>query len=286
MVGIRIAIQRGGRVMDDRTRRIIAKIKALQAKRVDAGATEDEAASAAELAAKLMAQYQIDAAAIGAASYDRFLLPIKGIGLHASKSHPCVYVSPGVQHITGCAIFLSKQGLYVVGDDVGRSMAHYLFDMVRNVIDAAWRRERTRRKVECAARWLKATGNKMPERLGSEIQDMLREVGAAFDGVARRSFGMGMASRICDRMQKMPPARGVPQEAVARIMSDKTEKESGSAKTHRGKYDLGAMHAGARAGADVPISMGVDTAMHEMLRIGGPDPDYQRMSTSTQEPRQ
>lgn len=134
-------------------RKIIAKIKALHAKTVHAGATEAEAVSAAEVAQKLMDEYRIDADSIAAAAYDRNILRLKGVNLNASKSHPFVFVGPGVQHLTGCRIYLSASGMIVVGDDVGRAMAEYLFDMCRNVMDAAWGRERESRYRRAEQAW-------------------------------------------------------------------------------------------------------------------------------------
>ncbi|NOU05312.1 MAG: DUF2786 domain-containing protein [Hyphomicrobiaceae bacterium] len=252
--------------MNEHTRRIIAKIKALQSKRVDAGATEAEAAAAAELAAKLMAQYQIDAAAMGAANYDRFLLPIKGVGLNTHQSHPCIYAGLGVNHITGCGVFTSTLGIYVVGDDVGRTLAHYLFDMVRNVIDASWKRERARRVAAARTIWEKAIGGEMPSRLDKEFQVVLRGGGLAFDRVASRSFGMGMAGRINTRMLTMTPARAAPAEVVQQIMSDKTHKAE-TKKKPKLVLDHFAIRAGQVAGNDVAISMAIDPCTGKPLLL-------------------
>lgn len=237
--------------------RILHKIRALRAKRVDAGATEAEATAAAELAAKLMAQYQLDEEAVAAAVYDRDLLPIKGIGLHVNKSHPCAYVSRGVAHLSGCEIYFSTRGLYVIGDDVGRELAHYLFDMVRNVIDAAWHTESDRRRMDCAGYWLKAHGDPMPKAIPLSAHKLLRPYGLAFDRIARRSFGIGLAERVAQRMLDLPPARKIPPEAAARIMADKKVAETSKRKS-KSTFDLLSMRAGATVGDEMPICLGVD----------------------------
>lgn len=241
---------------DHKAQRLIRKIRALRAKKVEAGATEGEAAAAAELAAKLMAEHRIDEADVAAADYDRSYIAVKGVGLHINKSHPMVYAAPGVSHLTGCEIYTRKGGFYVVGDDVGREMAHYLFDMIRNCIDAAWAIERASRRAVCADYWRRAFYQPMPAKIDSAMSDMFRECGAAFDRVAQRSFGLGMATRISDRMEAMQPARRVPDEVATRIMSDKDAKKPSKSSA---RHDSSAIGAGLTAGKSVPISMGVNS---------------------------
>lgn len=241
---------------DHKAQRLIRKIRALRAKTLAAGATEGEAASAAELAAKLMADHRIDEADVSAAAYDRSYIAVRGVGLHVNKSHPMVYASPGVSHLTGCEIYTRAGGFYVVGDDVGREMAHYLFDMVRNVIDSAWAIERARRREVSACIWQRAFHQPMPTKIDPAVLDMLRQYGAAFDRVAQRSFGLGMATRISDRMEAMQPARRVPDEVATRLMSDKAEKRPTKSST---RHDSSAIGAGLTAGKSVPISMGVNS---------------------------
>lgn len=130
-----------------------------------------------------------------------------------------------------------------------------LGEMVRNVIDAGWRSERTRRQGVAREYWSRATGGEeFPDRIGPEFMGLFREFGCAFDRVAQRSYGLGMASRISERMQAMPPARGVPQGVSDKIMADKTIVEPGKS---RAKHDPSAIGSGLAAGRDVPISYGV-----------------------------
>lgn len=243
--------------MDDRTANVIRKIRALRAKNTGRGATEHEAASAAEMAARLMAQHQIDESDIKAADYDRHLMKIKGINLHLKKSHPMVYAAGGVAHISGCRIYFSNQGIYVVGDEVGREMAHYLFDLTRNTIDAAWKTESTRRFEAAAVSYAKIFGKPLPKRATRETTAVLREFGLSRDRIAQRSFGLGMADRMARRMNEMPPARGVPEDVAKKIMSDKIEKETSAKAKPSGSYDYSAMSAGSTAGQDVAIGLGV-----------------------------
>lgn len=251
--------------MNPSTRRAINKIRALRAMKVSAGATEAEAANAAAAAARIMAEHQIDEETIAAASYDRDLLPIKGVSLHQGKSHPFVAVCPGVTHISGCRCYLSPKGLYVVGDEVGREIAAYLFDLARNVIDAAWEAEKRSRQAAFRTTWLKVHGSNPPRRMSPEMAREMRPLGFSWDATTRRSFGTGMAMRIAERMEAMPPARPCPEDAADKIMADKREHEP--KRKSKTKYDGRALVAGAEAGASVQISLGVDRAAAPVLAI-------------------
>lgn len=250
-------------MMTENTRKLIERIKALQAMRVEAGATEAEAATAASIAARLMAEHAIDAEAMAAASFDKDYLPIKGIGLHPKKSHPCVYAAGGIQHLTGCQVYTSDRGLLAIGDEVGRTMATYLFDMVRNVIDAAWKRERARRLSTLNECWFGLNLTDLARTDG--LRKAVRGAGLDTGRIAQRSFGLGMASRISDRMLTMPPARPVPAAAAARILSGLEVKNRAPTKS---TYDHSALAAGGSAGDSVPISLGVGARGGEMARIG------------------
>ncbi len=248
----------------DTTRAIVRKIRALRSKRTTSGATEAEAVSAAEAAARLMEQYRIDEADIDAADYDRTLLRVKGVNLNPDRSHPMVYAAPGIAHLTGCDISTNHSGIYVVGDEVGREMAEYLFDLVRNVLDAAWAGERVARRAEADRIWRQAFKVPLPETPDKGIREIFRNSAAAFDGIARRSYMLAMAMRMSERMRAMPPARRVPEAAIERIMADTTP--AAPRKSNR-TIDGSAYLAGDAAGATAPIGMGVNGTTNAARQI-------------------
>lgn len=251
----------------ERRRRLIGKIRALKSKRVEAGATVEEAALAAEAAARLMAEHDVSSDDLDAADYDRNYLPIKGVNLNENQSHPVVYVTTGVMHLSGCMIYLSQKGFLVIGDEVGRTMAEYLFDMTRNVIDSAWISEKQRRISEAKALINGRLRINAPMEVleSKENQDVLRAYGLAWDKVTRRSFMGGMADRISSRMREMRPARRVPDRVVAELTRDKWRKPETSKSPK--DYDLSAIQAGIKAGDSVAIGMGVDGQTSTPLRI-------------------
>ena len=236
--------------------KIIARIKALRAMTKSAGASEAEANMAAEQAAKLMAEYQIGQSDIAASEYDKFVLPLKGVKLSARASHPFVMAANGVGHVSGCDAYLSSDGMIVVGDDVGREIAGYLFDLVRNALEASWKIERRIRELK---------QNALIQKVGIQVSDWLRKskrmqsefrgAGCATDNIAKRSYQIGMALRMAARMLDMAPARKIPEDVSKRLVGGTIVEKRKSKKPLFG--DASAFRTGIAAGDGVGIGLGV-----------------------------
>lgn len=246
--------------------KIIARIKALQAKTTGRGATEAEAAAAARKAAELIAEHQIVAGDIAASDYGVTILDVKGVRKHASQSHPCVYAARGAEHISGARIYLSPRGFVAVGDEASVRIAGYLLDLVYAAINSAWGIERAERVASSRALWSKHIGLPPPSRFDKDWHDDLRAYGLAHDHRARQSFGVAMASRMSERMLAMPPARPAPAEIVLRLMG--RSEEPAASKGVNEDFDSSSVRAGLRAGADAPIGLGVGAQAAAQL-IGG-----------------
>lgn len=241
------------------TKNLIRKIKALRAKTTAAGASEAEAASAAEMAQRLMAEHQIDEAGVTLADYEGCIVKLRGVHLDERECHPFVTAMRGVESISGTKCWLSDAGMYIVGDAVGREIAVYLFDLLRVTLDRGWREECERRQARAA----KIAGNHVSSWKRPDVRKALREAGLAWDDRARRDFRTGMAYRMDVRMRVMPPARAVPPAAVERALAGKTVQSSAS--KQRVSVDASAIQAGLAAGAAAPISMGVGAEQHKYL---------------------
>lgn len=257
-------------------KRMIERIKAMKSRTTAAGATEAEADTAAKMAESLMAEYRIDQTDIEAIQYDRVLLKIRGVKLDVRKSHPFVFVVGGVQHLTGVMTYATNSGLYVVGDEVGREIASYLYELTHDGLNREWAKERKRRIAKGDQMWNEAIGGDRPDlatgipkhmRNSKDVKTLLRDCGAAVDAKARRSFMVGMAHRMGERMKAMDPARPVPSDTAERIMSDKPQAES--KKRRKPNYDATAIASGAKAGETAPISWGIGKSQAETLKISG-----------------
>lgn len=260
--------------------KLIERIKAMRAMTPEKGASEAEADNAARIAAELMARYQIDESLIADSEFSRYLLPIRGVRLSYNQTHPFVAVVGGVSHITGTKSFLSERGLWVVGDEVGRELASYLYELTHDALNRAWKAERLARIERGNKLWRDSVAKHddpvLRERLGDtlpasawddeESAQVLRDAGCAVDHKARRSFMAGMAFRMGKRMEAMAPARRVPEETVKRLMSDLNDT-TGKERPPSGDFDVSAMRSGFKTGESVPINMGIGQARSDALKI-------------------
>jgi hypothetical protein len=78
---------------------------------------------------------------------------------------------------------------------------------------------------------------------------------------------LGMAERMSARMRELPAVRQVSDDIVLRIIGKTTPP-----KASRAQYDLTSSRSGLVAGADAPISMGVN-AGRGPLKLSAPEPN-------------
>jgi hypothetical protein len=148
---------------------IAAKIRALQAKTTAAGCTEQEALAAAGLAAKLMADYDIDlteaeAKAEGAGATAKGAKTQDG-----SAWHPVCEVAVAIANFADCQCFRSNGTVKYVGLKHDQEMASWLHGMLQVTIDMVtldWMLEQGGQPAQQASFSLGLT-NRLSQRLNA-----------------------------------------------------------------------------------------------------------------------
>lgn len=254
--------------MTDQRERLLDKIKKLKTKGTDAGVTEEEANAFLDAAARLMREHGIDDTDVERAGIDVVKIDKKGAAFNASIAHPAAFACASISALTGTSIGMGTRyewdqkalkerhigTLIIAGRPPDREIADYLFDQVRNLIDGAWAQERKRR-ISVASGYGFTAGE-----ISNVIAD---EKGFGIGHKARRSFGIGMAVRIAQRLEAMA-ARKADCEAAQAVWEANVE-----AKKDKSKLDV-EMHAfmsGRKSGDRVDLGQGVATGTAAPLAI-------------------
>jgi Protein of unknown function (DUF2786) len=220
------------------TEKLLAKIRALLAKTVEAGATEAEELAAAEKARALLEQYQLD---LGAEQLKREGFVQKCIEFDAVRFTFARRIM--------CAIdaFCEVKTWYVT---FGRSRVQMeILGLASDAEFAAYLIESLTNFALAGATMHVATARKMAIALGSPLD-------AAQSREERRSYLIGCASRIGARLHELERQRRFraarPGSCRALVEIDKpdlirAEMERLEIRLHSGSYVTGAGHSGAFA---------------------------------------
>lgn len=123
---------------------IIAKVRALLAKTVENGCTEDEAMAAAALANKLMAEHDLAhgdiEAEVRAERYGARRRNQHGGDVRKRTSHPVTYCVRAVAEYFDCRGWQEGQDIVYFGSETDTEVAHVFTDMLRLAIDREWLR--------------------------------------------------------------------------------------------------------------------------------------------------
>jgi hypothetical protein len=190
--------------------KLIDRIKKLRAKGSDSAVTEEEANAFLDTVARLMAEHAISDEDLHLYGIEVEIIPKAGVHVDVNKQHPAALALGAIAHLTGTAIGSSVcsnaagskvSALVISGRKPDREVADFLFDQVRNLIDAAWKEERRRRLAALQSVLRK------PEWEGVSLRECLRVPGASdrfgVDKKNRRSFGIGMAINFSNRIEAM-----------------------------------------------------------------------------------
>jgi hypothetical protein len=213
--------------------KLLSKIKALTAKTVAAGCTEEEALAAAEKAAALMRDHAISEVLL---EMDKSSIGVK-FNVKSAKARLC----SGVAYVTNCAIVHSRDGrqktVYYVGFAPGPEIACYLHDVTHRAIETATKEFR-------ASQFYRARRTEKTKRKAVE------------------DFTVSMVDRLIFRLDRMF------QETISQSRREKANEALDelfpSATTVRRKPTKQrfeqAGDAGRRAGDRVNLARGVDTS--------------------------
>ena len=227
--------------------RVKLKIKALAAKTVDRGATEEEALAAMNVVGRLLTQYNLSMNELDVrdASYKTIHMQIG-----RQKRHPIDHAVPAIAAMTGTKTWFHKRwgtgnSTYAFfGQEQDLQMAEYLFKVIMSAMESELKT--FKRTVEYhAVTW------------------------AGGKASAAISFQRGMASRLSVRLQEMKQeqdeelkARAVTGTALvvlkSQLVEEEFKKQAGvKLRTARTSYRIGnngAYSAGRAAGDKVNLS--------------------------------
>lgn len=233
---------------EDKRRKLIAKVKALLAMTTDRGASETEALNAAALASKLMEEHDLTYQDIEAELADgrygaRGRKFSASFNLHESSN--CVNV---IADYWDCQTWWGQNRetrethLVFFGSADDTSLAHDMTDMVRSAMDNAWRRY------------------KLSPQRPSDVPGH----------VLRADFLLGMAVRICQRLEMLKKARSnvgdtsralvVAKDAIVRDRLETFKKTHGMTIEEQPEETIlrdvigEAYHAGKAAGEQVKLA--------------------------------
>ena len=223
---------------------IIARIRALQAKTVTNGCTEAEALAAAEVAARLITEYDV--------SVTETDIREDGVGRFDyrngnRKQHESHWVAQAVGEFCDCHIWRDGPTLVFVGAPNDTAMASWLMDTVKFAMNTEWQKYLQTREETC-------------DFYGHPISARS----------ARASFMRGMSKRVAERLRELLEERrtataaavGASQSqalvAVKKSMATQWMADNGirlSRRTTRiSNRDGNAFRAGGEAGAGVGFS--------------------------------
>jgi Protein of unknown function (DUF2786) len=262
---------------DDVTNKLLEKIKKLRAKGADQAVGEDEAASFLDAAARLMADHGLSEKDVERAGIVSEFFEKKGVHWSTAKSHPAVFALASIGRLTGCAIGLraAKQrrngktvtvcGLTIVGRKADCEVASYMFEQMRNLMDAAWAQERKRRRDKAVSVLGQLDGFHIGLLDTDVMQKALEGSGLATGTQQRRSFRIGMACRLAERIEAMATRNGDFETAKAAWL-ERNPDVKGPAKPGF-KIDPNDFAHGARAGADASLGQGMAAATAAPLAL-------------------
>lgn len=167
---------------EDRKQSIIAKVRALLAKTTESGCTEAEAASAAELASKLMIEYDLDIKSVSEIkeeTYGARKRPFASGNGRRRAYHEVQYCIMQIARYFDCEVWMGKE-LVFFGTATDTEMAHAMTDMMKAAMEGEWRKMQGTVKYE------------NPGQHGKSL---------------RTSFMMGMTRRICERLRDLKAER-------------------------------------------------------------------------------
>ena len=231
--------------------KLIELVKKLRAKGENAATTEAEAEAFLEKASKLIEEYDISETELERAGISAMWIEKKGIHVNVNKAHPATSTFPGIEVFAGVKVALITRKLVrpdgswreagymsVAGRPDQVELADYLFDQMRNIIDAAWDAERERRLA----------------LVGQSLYCM----GLSTAHIARRSYQFGMAHRLSARLKAMSTRQAARDTALPVLVAamDETKKfEQGAVSP----IDYADYARGHRDGDKVQLGTGIET---------------------------
>lgn len=219
---------------------IKAKIKALFAKTVEAGCSEEEALAAAQKAEQMLQKYQIenldlmfDTEEVGKTRYNT-----------TSKQMPAIVslTCVAIAGYTNCKVWLQGPEVIFFGLETDRQLAYYMQDMIRNICESEYRRFKMR-------------------------QGPTTTHGRTSRGSFEKGFAVRVAQRLVEMKKQADASRMTESNSKALIVNkdalikrefDKLGMKLGSGKTQR--YTVkssGAYGAGQAAGDRANLARGV-----------------------------
>ena len=219
---------------------ILARIRGLQAKTVEAGCTEAEAQAAAELVDRLLMQYELSIDEVRVkAEAEIELITIEKIGQHAIR-----YAGPGIATFTDSKVWLDNHDndLVFLGLDVDVQIAEYLALLFWRAID----------RESGAYTLLNPDVTLAPASLQRQM---------------KWEFEVGMAQRLGERLKLLKSKRDFTVQQTGRSLVLAKQPIVAEAfaslgislqRSHGRDYERGAAyHAGRTAAEGVSISQGV-----------------------------
>lgn len=261
--------------MSDREK-LIDKIRKLRTKGADGAVTEAEANAFLNAAARLMADHGVNDEHLAKAGIEVGVIEKKGVHVSLHKAHPAVFAIDAIGKLTGTSIGMRVTtvplpkggwreigGLTISGRPADREIAEYLYDQVRNLIDAAWKAER-RRRID---RIRSALGSEHAElETHPEVQEFVAKWGLGVGHKARRSFGFGMAYRLADRIEKMA-TRQAESETALTVWRERCDIDDDKKPPRPLDLDLASYRDGAIAGKDASLGDGVSAGQGSTLKL-------------------
>jgi hypothetical protein len=160
--------------------------------------------------------------------------------------------------------------LLISGRQQDREIADYMFDQVRNLIDGAWKAERSQRLAKIAGMALKAGTTVSFVLSQEETKSYLEMSGYGVSARARRSFGFGMGHRLGKRIEQMAVRHGDSQNALVvwrQNLAVTPEKE----RRRPLDIDFKSYSQGDAVGKDASLGRGLSRGHAAVLVIGHDD---------------
>lgn len=230
---------------------LIKRIRALQAKTVQNGCTEQEALAAATLAAKLIDKFGFEQSELEIKleplTEDTYLGPGKTLA-------GAWYVASAIQDYCDVRAFREQVGdrhvIKVFGRETDVALANYLLNLCATAFVHEWR--------AFAKQYRQETGQTVAQKPGN----------------TKRAFELGMGSRLSQRFKEMKAARNTQMDPNSNrtgkdlvlvknaVVDEEFAKryKTKETKSRSGKTDISAYLAGVSAGNRVSINPGVGSA--------------------------
>lgn len=258
--------------------KLLDKIKKLRAKGADGAVGEAEANAFLDAAARMMAEHGLSDDDLAKAGID--IEPVEKSGVHTSihKMHPACIVIDAIAKLTGTSIGLrvtstKRNGKWreigaftIAGRPSDRQVADYLFDQVRNLIDAAWTAERAARFSRVEALVSNEPGYHPSMLRSSVMREFMSKNGFGVDRKERRSFQFGMARRFAERIEAMSTRHADSEMAMVVWREQNTVTEQKKSKPV--DLDMRAFAKGGDAGKDTHLGHGMAAAQKAVAAIG------------------